>query len=60
VAEEVLEQAQKPSDKAEEEEMETFRRLMGTVSDDVAFGPDFGSDRRAGADGEAPEPREDR
>jgi bifunctional DNase/RNase len=60
VAEEVLEQAQRPSDKAEEEEMETFRRLMNTVSDDVAFGPDSGSDRRTGADGEAREPREDR
>jgi len=60
VAEEVLEQAQRPSDKAEEEEMETFRRLMSTMSTDVeTFGPSAGSDSHAGPDDEASEPRED-
>ncbi|MBM3472417.1 MAG: bifunctional nuclease family protein [Armatimonadetes bacterium] len=51
VAEEVLEQANRPSDQAEQEEMQTFIRLMGTMGDQAeTYGPDFGSDRGAGAD----------
>jgi hypothetical protein len=59
VAEEVIEQANRPSQSAgqNEEEMETFIRLMSTMADDAeASGPDSGSDRGAG--GEASEPRE--
>jgi len=43
VDEEVIERANRPSEQTEEtaEEMETFRRLMSTMSDDAgAFGPD--------------------
>jgi len=56
VAEEVLEQAHRPSDRAEEAEVETFRRLMNTMGGQAeTYGPDFGSDRGAGADEEMSE-----
>jgi bifunctional DNase/RNase len=59
VAEEVIEQANRPAERVEEseEEMETFRRLMSTMADDAeSFGRDPGSERGPG--GEGPEPRE--
>jgi len=59
VAEEVIEQAQRPSEQAEAEEMETFRRLMSTMSEDAErSGPDSGRGRGAVADEEASDPRE--
>jgi len=59
VAEEVIEQAQRPLEQAEAEEMETFRRLMSTMSEDAErLGPDRGRGRGAVADDEASDPRE--
>ena len=60
VAEEVLEQAHRPSEKEEEEEMETFRRLMSTMSEDMEIlGSDPGADRDTTADDESSGPQED-
>lgn len=61
VAEEVLERANRPPEEDEAEEMETFRRLMSTVSDDVdmeIMGPDAGSDPTTGTDDEPSRPQE--
>jgi bifunctional DNase/RNase len=66
VAEEVLEEAEIPTEKADEEEMETFRRLMESVAvEDLPMddeGPihlDFGPDANTGAGDESQEDQED-
>jgi len=58
VAEEVLTEAEIPTEKAEEQEMETFRRLMSTMPDvEMDLGPE--SDLGIGPEDETEESQED-
>ncbi|MGQ9730264.1 MAG: bifunctional nuclease family protein [Candidatus Zipacnadales bacterium] len=59
VAQEVLDEAALPSERAEEEELETFRRLMSTMTDDPsAFDMNLEESSEAGPDEEDSEGQE--